>query len=483
MSLRKILIFSTNSKDCERQLLFSRAFPVAEKKAKQTQDENYVSLPSDQELVNGLLFELGHLVDGVEMFNPRRDSCVRVEEKPVVEVSTSTGIIWPLVVVEQKGLVYCCLPVVEAKERPPLLQISGVTLGFTLLCGLADYLRQNSENEIYQMKTDLYSILNIAVPFGKVMDVNIDAALPKLTCKTNLMSQKQPAWKPVLHKGKNHVYFAITEYIKAVLYGRENVPDVWDLYGTVSCKAELEGVTPDITINITSDGLPLDNILIHPCVQSADTSNLSSTDTRPNSRRIRFTPPLEMFTVCHYTVPRLQQLPVSGCYEMKLTGKTATLSVTLQLNCIMKNAMEYCELQIPFYNKGQISSLESNCTLGNTMLSPDKRILVWNIGSKFTTKTTQNISMEATVNFTDGQTTNSYEDPFCKGQNSYAQLFFKVPEFTHSGCYIDPKTVQVSPNAKFKLTTVQEYMTAEYKIWNIHGDILTSNIPISVGQT
>lgn len=40
------------------------------------------------------------------------------------------------------------------------------------------------------MKTNLYSILNIAVPFGKVMDVNIDAVLPKLTCKNNLMSQK-----------------------------------------------------------------------------------------------------------------------------------------------------------------------------------------------------------------------------------------------------------------------------------------------------
>lgn len=35
----------------------------------------------------------------------------------------------------------------------------------------------------------------------------------------------------------------------------------------------------------------------------------------------------------------------------------------------------------------------------------------------------------------------------------------------------------------FNYIAVQEYMTAEYKIWNIHGDILTSNIPISVGQT
>lgn len=481
MSLRKILIFSTRQNDTFRQPLFSRLFPVAEKKAKKVQENNYVHLPSDQELVNGLLFELGHLVDGGEMFNPRRDSCVRLEEKPVVEISTSSGIIWPIVVVEQKGIVYCCIPVVESKDRPPLLQIPGVTLGFTLLCGLADYLRQNSEHEIYQKKTDLYTFLNIAVPFGRVMDTNIDCVIQKLSCKSALLSHKQPAWKPVLHKGKNNVYLAITEYIRAVMYGRENVNDVWDLYGTVFCKAELEGITPDITMNVSSDRLPFDNILIHPCVQSADTSPLSSADTRPNSRRIRFTPPLEMFTVCHYTAPTLKQLPVAGRYEMKISGKTATLSVTLQLNVAIRNNLEYCELQIPFHNKGHISSYDGNCIQGNLMLSPDKRILVWNIGTKFNTKT-QNISLEATVNFTDGKVGNSYEDPFCVGQNSYAQLFFKVPDFTHSGCYIDPKSVQVSPNTKFKLTTVQEYVTAEYKIWNVHGDILTSNIPLSVGK-
>jgi hypothetical protein len=42
-------------------------------------------------------------------------------------------------------------------------------------------------------------------------------------------------------------------------------------------------------------------------------------DTRPNSRRIRFTPPIEMFTVCHYTAPTLKQLPVTGRYEMKVS--------------------------------------------------------------------------------------------------------------------------------------------------------------------
>ena len=46
------------------------------------------------------------------------------------------------------------------------------------------------------------------------------------------------------------------------------------MYGTVSCKAELEGTMPEITLTISqvSEGeiTPLDHLLTHPCVQSAD---------------------------------------------------------------------------------------------------------------------------------------------------------------------------------------------------------------------
>lgn len=59
-------------------------------------------------------------------------------------------------------------------------------------------------------------------------------------------------------------------------------------------------------------------------------------------------------------------------------------------------------------------------------------------------------------------------------------LFFKILDFTHSGCYIDPKSVQVSPNTKFKLTIVQEYLSVEYKIWNSQGDALISSVPKGV---
>ena len=56
------------------------------------------------------------------------------------------------------------------------------------------------------------------------------------------------------------------------------------------------------------------------------------------------------------------------------------------------------------------------------------------LGTKFNTKT-QTISLEATVNFTDGKLGNSYEDPFCVGQNSYAQV-----QYNHNFTEINQKT-------------------------------------------
>lgn len=104
------------------------------------------------------------------------------------------------------------------------------------------------------------------------------------------------------------------------------------------------------------------------------------------------------------------------------------------------------------------------------------------LGQKF--PKSLNANLEATVVFTDAKSPSSFDDPFCTDQNTYAQvktcilylsifheiiylnhfsifnhyilcwqLFFKIPDFTHSGCCIDSKSIQVSPSTKFKLNT------------------------------
>ena len=52
------------------------------------------------------------------------------------------------------------------------------------------------------------------------------------------------------------------------------------MYGTITCRADLEGAIPDVTLNIShqsdGDSVPLDHLTIHPCVQSADSAELDT---------------------------------------------------------------------------------------------------------------------------------------------------------------------------------------------------------------
>ena len=91
---------------------------------------------------------------------------------------------------------------------------------------------------------------------------------------------------------------------------------------------------------------PLDNFVIHSCVTSADTNpimmmqvctrggyymaydedlvlfiqgpTISAVAQPMLNRKIRFSPPLEQFTLCSYTLSDLSFLPIRGFYQMKV---------------------------------------------------------------------------------------------------------------------------------------------------------------------
>lgn len=75
-------------------------------------------------------------------------------------------------------------------------------------------------------------------------------------------------------------------------------------------QCDLEGVMPAVTISLSlpTNGSPLQDIIVHPCVTSLDSAILtsSSIDTMEDSAfsgpyKFPFTPPLESFNLCHYT--------------------------------------------------------------------------------------------------------------------------------------------------------------------------------------
>ena len=51
------------------------------------------------------------------------------------------------------------------------------------------------------------------------------------------------------------------------------------MYATVTCKAELEGTIPEVTLTLGKEedltATPMDHLLVHPCVQSVEPQGLS----------------------------------------------------------------------------------------------------------------------------------------------------------------------------------------------------------------
>lgn len=495
MSLRGIWVFSSLEKAAEC-VVFSRRFPTVERRAVLHQEGNVLTqIPSDEELCDSVLKELGsrrNLAAGLEEFDRDVDSCSKLEHKPVYEVRLKTGSLWPVVVIEKFGLVFICIPLVEtdlSQGNPPLVKLPGVSLGYSLLHSIMDFIGNWSSKEQLQSKVcELYKVLCAVAPFGTPVDTNFSSIQALINNKDVIIPQKgkQPAWKPVQHKGKQHLVFNVKEEIRAAQHVKKECQDERQLFGIINCRADLEGI-PEITANITS--LSLDFLVVHPSVLEGDT-HVQAPSFQPSQllkgpelmgRKLRFRPPTESFPLCHYSAKTPHGLPVQGIYQMQGDGNSVQVSVQLKLSTKLKNSFEYFEVHLPFFHRGPVVRVDSaGPSTGSVLLSPDKRRLVWDVGQKFPSKTLE-ASLNATVHFGEKRqqaaenqpiATGFIEDPFCTGINSYAQVFFKIQDFTMSGCAIDPRSLVVYPSGKYKLTITYEFSTADYKIWNTNGDAL-----------
>lgn len=144
-----------------------------------------------------------------------------------------------------------------------------------------------------------------------------------------------------------------------------------------------------VTLTLPPNGSPLQDILVHPCVTSLDSSILtaSSVDNCDGSAfsgpyKFPFSPPLEPFMLCSYTsqVKDFQNLltflnppthcankcwnffflsfcsqvpvpPILGSYQLKEEENHLRVSATLKLHESVKNSFEFCEAHVPFFNR------------------------------------------------------------------------------------------------------------------------------------
>lgn len=488
MSLRALWIIS-QGKGENASIRFSRRFATVEHRAKILAGSLYTAIPEENNFLQLLLTELG-LSDPDKPYVALRDDCLYRPRSPALELridGPQRGILWPVLAISQGPLILACLPLVDApaEPRPPLANLLSVSQGLTLLAGLQSFLlgsggKADSETLSSHLAM-LPSILLQVCPLGTPLDIPPLGPPATSAVAISSGSQKQPAWKTGLHRGRASVNVALTETVRSMQYGNRSRQDLWDVYGTVTCKCEVEGVLPNVMVTLTlpPNGSPLQDIMVHPCVTSLDSSILtsSSVDNYDGSGfsgpyKFPFSPPMESFRLCSYT-SQVPVPPILGLYSLKEEDSQLRISVTLKLHESVKNNFEYCEAHLPFYNRVQMGSVDVKVSSGQLDVSKEKNLLVWGLGQKF--PRSREVTMEGKISFSGSAP--GPTDPLCTELTAYIKLYFKVPDITLSGCCVDQHSVQVYSSTKPRIVTSRELLSKEYFIWNS-----TGTAPVSSGQ-
>ncbi|XP_063476031.1 LOW QUALITY PROTEIN: AP-5 complex subunit mu-1-like, partial [Symphalangus syndactylus] len=451
---------------------FSRRYPTVEKRARVFSGASYVPVPEDGPFLKVLLFEL-RLLDDDKDFVESRDSCSRINKTSIYGLLIGGEELWPVVAFLKNDMIYACVPLVEQtlSPRPPLISVSGVSQGFGFLFGIF-FIQVKKMTELNTKLSQLPDLLLQACPFGTLLDANLQNSLDNTNFASVTQPQKQPAWKTGTYKGKPQVSVSITEKVKSMQYDKQGVADTWQVVGTVTCKCDLEGIMPNVTISLSlpTNGSPLQDILVHPCVTSLDSAILtsSSIDAMDDSAfsgpyKFPFTPPLESFNLCYYT-SQVPVPPILGFYQMKEEEVQLRITINLKLHESVKNNFEFCEAHIPFYNRGPITHLEYKTSFGQLEVFREKSLLIWIIGQKF--PKSMEISLSGTVTFGAKSHEKQPFDPICIGQTAYLKLHFRILDYTLTGCYADQHSVQVFASGKPKISVHRKLISSDYYIWN-----------------
>ena len=225
-----------------------RRFSTVEHRAKRLAGSWYVAVPEENTVLQLLLTELG-LSDSNKPYVALRDDCLHCQRSPALELRVdgrAKGVLWPVLAISQGPLILACLPLVDApaEPRPPLASLLSVSQGLTLLAGLQTFLlgaggKLDSEGLASRLAM-LPAVLLQVCPLGTPLDVPLLGAPATNTVPTPAGSQKQPAWKTGLHRGRAVVNVALAETVRSMQYGNRSRQDLWDVFGTVTCKVRAE---------------------------------------------------------------------------------------------------------------------------------------------------------------------------------------------------------------------------------------------------
>lgn len=455
MSLRALWIVLP-SKDTVSPL-YVKYFPTVEARSKSQLDSKYVPIPDPEDFVKLLLVQVG-LVHG-DCFVESRDGCDKPALYPAFHLEVEKGTLWPVVVLESKGLMFCALPLETADidSCSSLVNLSSVSTALEVLHGLSLCTPVSGINLTpgSLALAEINKYISVSLPFGRpVCSDPIIAS--QLTIPVSKSKIKQPLWNPVPHKGKSQVVFHVREEVRSMQFGHSDMKDSTEVYGVVTCKAEVEGISPEVSI-----------IMQQPPGQTLSISSTTgSVETKGTVTRIRFRPS-DKQPLCCYIVHSIYEPPIKGTLTVKINENVASVGLKLQLNSDMRNIFQQLQAVIPFPGLA-IVRVKPNASQGTVTLQGKNEIL-WNIGSKFPSKPPE-VRLECIVRLQRAADQQPHPN-LASSATVCAVLYFRTSDFTYSGTKIDPQTIMVTTAPKVRCSASSEFLSGTYTIWNSEGEI------------
>jgi hypothetical protein len=93
-----------------------------------------VDIKSDEQLINSLLTSLAINNNN----NNNSFDCCVANQLPVIQLIYNNVNLWPIIVIEQNGILFCCYPLCE-NESKNLIDQKAISLSFTALQTIAHY--------------------------------------------------------------------------------------------------------------------------------------------------------------------------------------------------------------------------------------------------------------------------------------------------------------------------------------------------------
>ena len=344
MSMRGFWILSLQ----KRSLIYSKTFPVFENKARKMSFDPFfpVRTPEDEvDLIDGILLSLGVL--------NRDESSPKKNQLPTIELSYRGSVLWPVLVCEQSGNLFCALPLIEDPSKE-----------------IIDHLSISPAFSFLQKVMQIFS--SVGNDFSKLMEIET------FICATAPLGRYVCGEVASLPKGKqsnddNSISITVNEKISCDTNGTENIN------GIVSVEPQLHSNINRTNVSLKIISLNRLDIILPSCC-SKNNEDVIRIERLSSKQNLLYKLKQEYLCSKHNQDSLIQ-------YDYKVTrdvkeGSNFKITLSLQLKKL-DSKFKVSELNVFWKPSSSLLRLVNmDCSHGSVSQETKTTGVTWILGSK-----------------------------------------------------------------------------------------------------